>query len=255
MNSEKNFFEYWIRKINANKDIISTSISVEVLLQTILFSVLDEESKDFFKDNYIILFLFAIIIIIVLCGWLFLYLFFDENKNSSMELRRLDGITCSRRDDALQNREVYMKKLQIHLLRDVEKIEKEIQSNEQIWVLTSDVNLETTNSIISETMGKNLEKGVIYKYFIPDTIKNSASIMALMRKYEKYPNFSIIRIEKNYKLLFERFDVIIYMPDTDSRMGFICVNFSEDDNLIAFKQFSDEDTKTIIGQLENIRKV
>lgn len=80
MNSEKNFFEYWIKKINANKDIISTSISVEVLLQTILFSVIDEKSKDFFKDNYIILFLFSIIIIIVLCGWLFLYLFFDKIK-------------------------------------------------------------------------------------------------------------------------------------------------------------------------------
>lgn len=41
-----------------------------------------------------------------------------------MELRRLDSITCSRRDDAQQNREVYMKKLQIYLLPDVEKIEK-----------------------------------------------------------------------------------------------------------------------------------
>lgn len=215
MNSEKNFFEYWIEKINANKDIISTSISVEILLQTILFSVLDDKSKDFFKDNYIILVLFFIIIIMVLCGWLFLYLFFDENKNSSMELRKLDGITCPRKDDAQQNQEVYMKKLQVYLLPDIEKIEKDIQSNEQIWVLTSDVNLETSNSIISETMGKNLEKGVIYKYFIPDTIKNSASIMALMRKYEKYKNFSIIRIDTNYKLLFERFDVIIYMPDRD----------------------------------------
>lgn len=53
---------------------------------------------------------------------------------------------------------------------------------------------------------------------------------------------------------YSNFDVIIYMPDTDSRIGFICVNFSEDDNLIAFKKFSDEDTKTIIGQLESIRK-
>lgn len=255
MNSEKNFFEYWIEKISANKDIISTSVSVEILLQTILFSVLDEKSKVFFKDSYIILVLFVVIMIIILWGWLFLYLLFDENRNSSMELEKLDGITCSRKDDAQQNREAYMKKLQVYLLPDIEKIEKDIQSNEQIWVLTSDVDLETSNSIISKTMEKNLKKGVIYKYFIPDTIKNSASIMTLTRKYEKYSNFSIIRIDTNYKLLFERFDVIIYMPDTESRMGFICVNFSEVDNLIAFKKFSDEDTKTIIGLLQKVREV
>lgn len=255
MNSEKNFFKYWIEKISANKDIISTSISIEVLLQTILFCALDDKSKDFFKSNYIFLVLFVIIILIVLCGWLILYIFFDENNNSSMELWKLDSITCYRKSDVLQNREAYMEKLQIYLLPDVCKIERNIQSNEQIWVLTSDVNLETSNSIISETMKKNLEKGVIYKYFIPDTIKNSASIMALMRKYSKYPNFSIILIDTTYKLLFERFDVIVYLPDTDSRMGFICVNFSEKDDLIAFKKFSDEDTKTIIGQLQKIRKV
>lgn len=253
MNSKKKtLFEYWREKISESKEIISTSISIGVLLQIILFFILNDNSKEFFKYNYIILFVFLIIILIIFFVGIFLYLYFDKYKNSNMELIKSDDLKCSRRDFVLQKRDLYMKKLQIHLLSDIEKIEKNIQKDEQIWVLTSDVTLETSNSIISKTMEKNLEKGVIYKYFIPDRIKNKASIMALKRKYERYSNFFIILINENYKLLFERFDVIIYLPDTVNRMGFICVNFSENNNLIAFKKFSDEDTKTIIGQLQKI---
>ena len=78
--------------------------------------------------------------------------------------------------------------------------------------------------------------------------------MELKRKYKEYSTFSIVKTASRYRLLFERFDVIIYSPDTDRRIGFICVNFSEKSNLIAFKKFSDDDTRIIIGLLENIER-
>ena len=122
-------------------------------------------------------------------------------------------------------------------------------------MLTSDVSLETSVGIISETMEFNLKRGVTYKYYVPDIVKNDAQFLELERKYNKYPNFELIKIDTRYKFLFEKFDVIIYSPDTNRRSGYICINFSHHDNNIAFKKFSEEDTRNLIGQLQRIRSV
>lgn len=148
--------------------------------------------------------------------------------------------------------------MQIFLLPELEEIERSVEDDDQIWVLTSDVKLETTISTISDIMEENLDRGVKYKYYIPDNIKNSAGILELERRYKKYSNFELIKIDAKYKLLFERFDVIIYLPDknyTEGRSGFICINFSNIDSSIAFKKITEEDTKNLIGQLQHIRGI
>lgn len=249
------FWNYLMKKIKKHKDIISVIISLCILNQTILFVVLDEDAKVFLDENYTTYFIFSFILVITIFIGVLLYLHFNQLEECYEELNVLDSAKCLKRKRMLLKQKDYQKEMQIYLLSDIEKIEKNINNDNQIWVLTSDVKLETSNSTISETMENNLKKGVTYKYFVPDTIKNSASILELERKYKKYNTFNLIKMDVRYRFLFERFDVIIYSPDTNKRQGFICVNFSEINNLIAFKKFSEEDTRNLIGQLQKIRSV
>lgn len=253
--NNKQFFDYLIDKIKKNKDIISVIISSCILMNAILFIVLDVNMKAIFTQNYLTFFAFAILFIVIIFLGVLGYLHSDQLQESYDEFENLNTLKCSKREGMLLSQEEYQKKMQIFLLPDLEEIEKKIDNDDQIWVLTSDVKLETTISTISKIMKTNLNRGVRYKYYVPDTIKNNASVLELKRKYEKYPNFELIKINSKYKLLFERFDVIIYSPDknfSEGRYGFICVNFSDIDNSIAFKKITEEDTKNLIGQLQLI---
>ena len=256
--SDKHFFSYLINKIKKNKDIISVIISSCILIQAILFVVIDANMKTVFTENYMTFFVFAILFIIIIFAGILLYLHSDQLQESYNEFENMDILNCSKRNEVLLHQEEYQKKMQIFLLPELEKIERSVEDDDQIWVLTSDVKLETTISTISDIMEANLDRGVKYKYYIPDTIKNSAGILELERRYKKYSNFELIKIDTKYKLLFERFDVIIYLPDknyTEGRAGFICINFSNIDSSIAFKKITEEDTKNLIGQLQHIRGI
>ena len=254
--SNKHFLAYLIDKIKNNKDIISVIISSCILMQAILFVVLDENMKTVFTENYMNFFALAILFVIIIFAGILLYLHSNQLQESYNEFESADTLNCFKRNGLLLSQEEYQKKMQIFLLPELEEIEKNVGDDDQIWVLTSDVKLETTISTISGIMRANLDRGVKYKYYIPDTIKNSASILELERRYKKYSNFELIKIDAKYKLLFERFDVIIYSPDknyTEGRSGFICINFSNIDSSIAFKKITEEDTKNLIGQLQHIR--
>lgn len=256
--SNKRFFAYLISKIKNNKDIIGVIISFSALMQAILFAALDENIKTVFMENYMALFAFALLINIIIFAGIVLYLHSDQLQESYNEFENTDTLNCSKRNGLLLSQEEYQKKMQIFLLPELEEIEKSVDADDQIWVLTSDVKLETTISTISDIMKANLDRGVNYKYYIPDTVKNSASILELERRYKKYSNFELIKIDAKYRLLFERFDVIIYLPDknyTEGRSGFICINFSNIDSSIAFKKITEEDTKNLIGQLQHIRGI
>lgn len=253
--SNQGFFNYLIEKIKKNKDIISVIISSCILMQAVLLIFLDENMKTIVIQNYFTFFVFTIMFVVIIFIGILLYLHSDQLQESYKEFEKVDSIKCSKRDGMLLEQEEYQKRMQIYLLTDIEKIENSVDNDDQIWVLTSDVKLETTVSAISDIMKINLDRGVNYKYYVPDSVKNDASILELERRYGKYPNFKLIKIDAKYKFLFERFDVIIYSPDknhTEGRAGFICVNFSDIDSSIAFKRFSEEDTKNLIGQLKRI---
>lgn len=253
--NNKHFFDYLIEKIKRNKDVISVTISFCVLMNAILFVILDTSIKDIFTKNYLTYFVFAILFMIIIFVGILVYLRSEELYESYDEIVNLNTLKCPKRDGILLDQKEYQKKMQIYLLSELEEIEKNVDEDDQIWVLTSDVKLETTVNIVSETMKMNLNRGVKYKYYIPDTVKNNASVLELKRRYKKYSNFELIKIDSKYKFLFERFDVIIYSPDrnfTEGRSAFICVNFSNIDSSIAFKKITEEDTKNLIGQLQHI---
>lgn len=256
--NDKRFFNYLIDKIKGNKDVISVTISSCVLMNSILFMVLDANRKIVFRENYLTFFVFAILFMTAIFVGILIYLRSEQLQESYDEFEYLNTLKCPKRDGMLLNQEEYKKKMQIFLLTDLVEIEKNVDEDDQIWVLTSDVKLETTISIISEVMKMNLDRGVTYKYYIPDTVKNNASILELKRRYEKYSNFDLVKIDSKYKFLFEKFDVIIYSPDknfTEGRSGFMCINFSNIDSSIAFKKVTEEDTKNLIGQLQHIEGV
>ena len=252
------FVLYFIEKVKKNKDIISITISLLLLVQAILFACLDTNMKVIFSTHYLCFVLTAIAFCTIFFFGILLYLYSDQVHDTYSEFSKIGSTSCPKRNGILMNQKDYQKKMQIFFLPEIEKIEESVNDNDQIWVLTTDVKLETTVSAIAEAMKRNLDRGVSYKYYIPNTIRNEANILELDRKYKQYGNFELIRIDSEYKLLFERFDVIIYSPDKNSsegRRGFICVNFSDDESMVAFKKISEEDTMNLIGKLQRVRRI
>ncbi|MCH5320553.1 MAG: hypothetical protein J1E36_02240 [Eubacterium sp.] len=253
MFKKNSFFNYLLKKINQNKDIIILLISSCTLFQVVIIYFLDASVKEWINQHYFfIIMLFAVLLIIIFIN-IFFYVFSDQLHKTYENFKDVDCLNCSKRNVDILSPDEYKKRMNIYSLKSLEDIERNIKSNEQIWILTSDVKLETTVSNISKIMDTNLKKGVLYTYFIPDIIKNSATILQLENKNKKYSNFDLVIVDKQYKFLFEKIDVVIYSPNNENRKGFICINFSNSDETHYFKRLSDEDLLNLIGQLKKIR--
>ena len=250
---EKNsFFYYLFKKIKQNKDIICLLISSCTLFQVIVFYLLDTSIKKWLNQHYFFIIILIVIFLMILFINIFLYIFSDQLQKTYEDFIDVDCLNCSKRNVEIISPEKYEEKMNIYSLKVLEDIEKNMKCDEEIWILTSDVKLETTASNISKIMDTNLNKGVIYKYFIPDIIKNSATILELENKNKKYINFNLVVVDGRNKFLFEKMDVVIYSPNNDNRKGFICINFSNCDEEHLFKRLSDEELVNLIGQLKKI---
>lgn len=246
------FFNYLLKKIKQNKEIICFLISSCTLFQVLIIYFLDASVKEWINQHYFLIIILFFILVIIIFINIFLYIFSDQLQKTYEDFIDVDCLNCSKRNVELLLPEKYKEKMNIYPLKVLEDIEKNIKCDEQIWILTSVVKLETTASNISEIMDDNLNKGVFYNYFIPDIIKNSATILQLENKNKNYPNFNLVVVDKQYKFLFEKMDVVIYSPNNDNRKGFICINFSDCDETHYYKRLSDEDLLNLIGQLKKI---
>lgn len=250
---EKNvFINYLLKKIKQSKEIICLLISSCTLFQVLIIYFLDISIKEWINQHYFLIIILFFILVIIIFMNIFLYIFSDQLQKTYEDFIDVDCLNCSKRNVDLLSPEKYKEKMNIYPLKVLEDIEKSIKSDEEIWILTSDVKLETTASNISKIMDDNLNKDVFYKYFIPDIIKNSATILQLENKNKNYSNFNLIVVDKRYKFLFEKMDVVIYSPNNDNRKGFICINFSDCDEDHYYKRLSDEDLLNLIGQLKKI---
>lgn len=248
----KGFLNYLLKKINKNKVIISLLISSSTFLQVLIICFLDSSVQKWIDQHYCFIIIISTVFLIVIFTNIFFYNFSDRLHKSYEDFNDIDCLNCSKRNVEILSPNEYKKTMNIYPLKSLEDIEKNVKCNEQIWVLTSDVKLETTASNISRIMDENLDKGVLYKYFIPDIIKNSATILQLKDKYKNYSNFDLEIVDEQYKFLFEKIDVVIYTPNNDTRKGFICINFSNNDETHYFKKFSEDELVNLIGQLKKI---
>lgn len=252
MLKKNSFFYYLLKKIKQNKDIICLLISSCTLFQVLIMHFLEASVKEWINQHYFfIIILISVLSIIIFINILF-YIFSDRLQKTYEDFIDVDCLNCSKRNVEILSPEKYKEKMNIYSLKVLEDIEKNIKHDEQIWIFTSDVKLETTASNISKIMDANLNKGVLYKYFIPDIIKNSATILQLENKNKNYSNFNLIVVDKRNKFPFEKIDVVIYSPNNDNRKGFICINFSDCEEEHYFKKLSDEDLLNLIGQLKKI---
>lgn len=252
MFKENSFFYYLLKKIKQNKEIICLLISSCTFFQVLIIFFLDASIKEWINQHYFFIIILVGVLLITIFIIIFSYVFSDQLQKTYEDFMDVDCLNCVKRNVEILSPEKYKKKMNIYSLKTLEDIEKNIKCDEQIWILTSDVKLETTPSNISKIMDDNLNKGVFYKYFIPDIIKNSATILQLENKNKKYLNFNLVVVDKRNKFLFEKMDVIIYSPNNDNRKGFICINFSNGDKEHYYKRLSDEDLLNLIGQLKKI---
>ena len=254
-NGDNNFFTYLVEKIKNNKDIISLVISSSFFIQLLLLFICNEEFRIIITKYYLFFFVFLLLLFLMVSCGAFLYLFYDKLQDSYKEMSKIDCLKCPKRNVEIISQQEYQKNLQIFSLKELEDFEQSLKCDDQVWTIISDVESETSSRITSKTLENNLKKGVTYFFFIPDILKNSATILELERKSIDYSNIVIIKIDPKYKLLFEKIDVVIYTPDknrVEGRSGFICVNFSDNNDLVFLKKLSEDDLKNLIGQLKLI---
>lgn len=254
-NRDNSFLSYLIEKIENNKDIIGTVISSSVFIQLLFLFICNEEFRMIFTKSYLFFFIFLLLLFLTVSCGVFLYLFNDKLNDSYDEMSKINCLKCPKKNIEIISQQKYKKNLQIFSLKELEKLEQNLKCDDHVWVIMSDIKSETNARITSKITENNLKKGVTYNFFIPDILKNSATILELERKSSSYSNIAIIKIDPKYKLLFEKIDVVIYAPDknrAEGRAGFICVNFSNNNDLMFFKRLSESDLKNLIGQLKLI---
>lgn len=120
-----------------------------------------------------------------------------------------------------------------------------ILGDDHVWLLTSDLKLELTNETLISTIRENINKGIKYTYFLPNDDHINLEIDRLNNIYGK-DKINIILLDKQCKLLFDLFDVIIFDPKNDYSNAFICVDFTDPRK---YRKLMDDDAKNLITKL------
>lgn len=150
-------------------------------------------------------------------------------------------------------------KHRIYSFSYVTAIEDTLQKDNEIWIITGDLEEDSANDNLVSIIGNNLEKGVVYRYFITKNLttgkisgKASNGRNILTKKYEKYLNTKLFFQEINSELIAPDIDVIIYNatdPD-DIRRGFVCVEIGNDDSSYAYQELYPDILEDLINQLK-----
>ena len=123
-----------------------------------------------------------------------------------------------------------------------------------IWILTSDLSLESSDSEIYRIMMENIDKEVNYVYFIPEKIyvkstqqldKSFGANKTIKIKLKEDP-------EKGYELLFKRFDVIIYNPNGKNSQAYVCIHFEQGRE--RYRKLPDNELSSLMETLTEIRQ-
>ncbi len=255
MKKDNTFWIYWKSNVLKNKDIISLMFSICTLIQTSILYWIYNKYGQFLEQYHNIFYAGIIVLFFVMLLSFLIHICTESIEKSVDEFSKAEKIKCCKRDLLTPTPQEYQKAMKIISLNEIEDIESNISKDGKIWVLTSNVNLETTISTISQIILDNLSRSIEYKYFIPNTRNNAAKFLELHEKYKEYPTFQILKIDEKYKLLFENFDVIIYYPNKNHKEGrkaFICIKFSDNENEILFRQLSEEDTENLVSHLIRI---
>lgn len=150
-------------------------------------------------------------------------------------------------------------KHRIYSFSYVTAIEDALQKNNEVWIITGDLEEDSANGDLISIIGKNLEKGVVYRYFITKdqttgkiSGKASNGRNILTKKYEKYVDIKLFFQEIDSELIAPDIDIIIYNatdPD-DIRRGFVCVEIGNNDSSYAYQELYPNVLEDLINQLK-----
>jgi len=150
-------------------------------------------------------------------------------------------------------------KHRIYSFSYVTAIEDTLQKNNEVWIITGDLEEDSANGDLISIIGKNLEKGVVYRYFISKdqttgkiSGKASNGRNILTKKYERYLNTKLYFQEIDSELIAPDIDIIIYNatdPD-DIRRGFVCVEIGNNSSSYAYQELYPDVLENLVNQLK-----
>lgn len=196
----------------------------------------------------------SILIIIITIGG---FTFTLEEDSISDYINQVTSSTSPKKDDKakefyeLQNGNLINE--MVFNFSHVLEIEDNVPKGHEIWIISGDIEEDTQNPTLGDTIRKNLERGVIYRYFVSKTsgeISETArtSVQLLNSSYSNFIKSKHLIIQEiAYELVAPDIDIIIYnatATKADSREGFVCIEIGDDSSTYSYQKLT---TNQVIG--------
>ncbi len=222
-----------------------------------------EENGNVIKNFELFIFSVSVALLEILIIGIFIY---------SNEKKRYEDLVNRRnyRSQIVNNAKEYsalkqdnVLKYDIYGFEYITAVEKKVKKGNEIWVITGDLEEDVNNENLGEIIHENLERGVIYRYFISKVnkkISKKASVGrdALKDNNSKYWGNRLFITEIESELIAPDVDIIIYNATSffSKREGYVCVEIGDDQNTYAYQKLSREIIVDLYNRLkpENLRK-
>lgn len=189
------------------------------------------------------------VIDLLLCNG-FVYLYFKSKSPNSFDSSEPKQSAIDTASIFKELRKGNILTSEIYSFDFVTNIEKNTIPDDEVWCITGDLEEDSKNTYLIETIQNNLKKGVCYRYFITrmgNEIAQKASLgmqtltEAIDPKYRKRLFF----YEIDQELIAPDIDIIIYKANkVNERTGFICVEIGDEDDTYIYQKM---DRVTIHG--------
>lgn len=128
-------------------------------------------------------------------------------------------------------------------------------SIEEVWVVSSDLVGDIEGGSFVDTVQRNLERGVKYTYFVPDTAEMQSRAMSLKVAHGHHSNLCVCYLNREFFFVVKDFDFIIYNPmfgTSPRRCGYMGLPINSEDGRWTAK-ISDSLLDALFGQLNGFR--
>ncbi len=123
----------------------------------------------------------------------------------------------------------------------------------EVWIITSDLEEDGIDGPFFKVVEKNMEDGVIYRYFLPNNDLVKTRVIRMKNKLTTHENKSLFFhfLDDDFFFLFSKFDFGIINPNDcrNDRFGFMGINTPDNNNRFQVR-ISDTLMEEFVGKLQ-----
>ena len=171
MNENKEGIVKYLKKINPLPDIVAVLISLSALAFSLIYSYAKSEVKD--KNLWIYFIIFTLIIALIVFAFNFINTIFITRYKNEKNLEIIEKYN-SNLDIvfSMYEKEISRYKNWFYSMRRLSNFEGTVPNDTVIWVISNNLENDSRNELIINTVKNNVKKGIKYKYFYSENEKS-----------------------------------------------------------------------------------